>query len=185
VFRNQPLSDFPADLLIFHFFVPWIISFAQPKKAFKKLVSAWFHWISKKLKITGFVFGGRHPDEEELDGNYEQGLDLNSTEESSSSSSFAKSSTKKSHFLQVPNHDHVEVIPGQKMLTPIGEHDPLVGRPNETPEEVTANWTKVYVPNSFRYRVRIFILFFPFLYNFLKKNQDYKCMKKFPRRFCI
>ncbi|KAI8800678.1 hypothetical protein BJ742DRAFT_66466 [Cladochytrium replicatum] len=56
-------------------------------------------------------------------------------------------------FMRVPNHDNIEVIPGQKIMIPIRERDPIVGRPNETQEDVAANWTKVYVPDRFRARV--------------------------------
>lgn len=56
-------------------------------------------------------------------------------------------------YIRVPNHDHIEVIPGYKMLVRLHRNDPVFGRPNETPLEVIANWTKVYAPDQFRLRV--------------------------------
>lgn len=44
------------------------------------------------------------------------------------------------------------------MMIMMHKDDPLFGRENETPQEVAANWTKVYVPEQFR--IRIFALFF-------------------------
>jgi hypothetical protein len=56
-------------------------------------------------------------------------------------------------FLRVPNRDMIEIIPGEKILIWMKETDPVFGRPNETPEEVQRNWTKVYAPDWFYTRV--------------------------------
>ncbi|KAJ3367659.1 hypothetical protein HDU91_001226 [Kappamyces sp. JEL0680] len=57
-------------------------------------------------------------------------------------------------YMRVPNHDNIEVVPREKMLIPMREEDPVFGRPHESEEDVARNWTKVYVPEHFYYRVR-------------------------------
>jgi hypothetical protein len=59
-------------------------------------------------------------------------------------------------FLRVPNHDYVQVIKGIQMNVPIKEHDEIFGHSHETPEQVARNWTKVYAPDHFNYRVFLF-----------------------------
>jgi hypothetical protein len=116
------------DLLLFQFIAPMVIQFLSPKETFQAVIAWWFRTIAKKLRITHFLLGERRT-EEEIDQD-----------------------TKK-QFLQVPKTDHIEVIPGQKMLIDIGENEDIKGRPNETPEEVELHWTKVYVPPKFKIRV--------------------------------
>jgi E3 ubiquitin-protein ligase DOA10 len=55
--------------------------------------------------------------------------------------------------LRVPNTDHIKIIPGEKILIPLNDGDPLFGREEETPEEVKANWTIVYRANHFKLRI--------------------------------
>ncbi|KAH9244286.1 hypothetical protein BASA81_018320 [Batrachochytrium salamandrivorans] len=66
--------------------------------------------------------------------------------------------TKVLNYMRVPNHDHIEVIPGEKMMLFMAKDDPLFGREAETPEEVAHNWTKVYVPSHFF--IKIYILLY-------------------------
>ncbi|KAJ3091188.1 hypothetical protein HK102_001375 [Quaeritorhiza haematococci] len=244
-FSNEPISDFPIDLLMFHFVVPWIVRWLRPKRVFRSLLEKWFRWSAHKLRLTHFLFGAVRKDEE-TDDEEDDEMDswenvgkvepadgwvdrwikedtapsptedkmfvFNTTEASGSrrvatgklpaipiemnpweptkapwatvapeegdvpnakdghnesvaaGSASASSSSKPKRrerrefrYMRVPNHDHVEVIPGQKMLIPIRENDPVVGRPNETQEEVRANWKKVYVPDRFKIRV-VFLL---------------------------
>lgn len=56
-------------------------------------------------------------------------------------------------YLRVPNHDHIEVIPGSKVVVRMGYDDPVFGREGETVEEIASNWTKVYAPFQFSERV--------------------------------
>ena len=69
----------------------------------------------------------------------------------------SKKSTREFRYLRVPKRDHIVVIPGQKMLIPMRDNDPVFGRSNETPDEVETNWTKVYVPDHFKWRVNHYI----------------------------
>ncbi|KAL5033528.1 hypothetical protein BDV3_000502 [Batrachochytrium dendrobatidis] len=63
---------------------------------------------------------------------------------------------KPTNYMRVPNHDHIEVIPGDKVMLFMRKDEAIFGRATETPEEVASNWTKVYVPN--RVFLRVYIL---------------------------
>ncbi|KAJ1565907.1 hypothetical protein HK096_007185, partial [Nowakowskiella sp. JEL0078] len=61
---NESIAEFPIDLLLFHFMVPLTIQSADPETVFRILVTLWFEATARLLRITGFLFGGRHDDEE-------------------------------------------------------------------------------------------------------------------------
>ncbi|KAJ3244368.1 hypothetical protein HK104_008041, partial [Borealophlyctis nickersoniae] len=64
---SEPLSEFPIDLLIFHFLVPWAISLIRPKRLFRFFVETWYRFAARQLRLTAFLFGGRHRGEESED----------------------------------------------------------------------------------------------------------------------
>lgn len=68
-----------------------------------------------------------------------------------------KPNGKRLRYMRVPNHDTVEVIPGEKMLIYMDGDAEVFGRPTETPEQVANNWTKVYIPNFFYPRIFLFL----------------------------
>jgi hypothetical protein len=143
---NDSISEFPIDLVLFHLAGPSIWKSLNPRRRFKTMVQNWFRWSGKRLRLTGFLFGGRIP-EEETDLYTEKGPDGQPVQDS-----------KLFRFMRVPNHDHIEIIPGVKdIMTRIRENDPVVGRANESEADTRANWTKVYVPRFFKARV-IFLL---------------------------
>ncbi|TPX65973.1 hypothetical protein SpCBS45565_g04773 [Spizellomyces sp. 'palustris'] len=228
-----PVSEFPIDLLIFHFVVPWTVAWIRPKRILRWLVDQWFRWTARRLRLTSFLFGGAHKDEESDDEvevevndateeivyhddaapsvsadspavegsgtveqpaapahSQEQPLPINTASSSSDRGDEADdewedeevivlngpgprtppstaTATKRKRwrprreyrYMRVPNHDHVEVIAGQKMLIPLKFGEGLMGREGETEEEVRVNWTRVYVPDRFKIRIAALLLF--------------------------
>ncbi|KNC99656.1 uncharacterized protein SPPG_09243 [Spizellomyces punctatus DAOM BR117] len=228
-----PVSEFPIDLLIFHFVVPWTVAWIRPKRILRWLVDQWFRWTARRLRLTSFLFGGAHKDEESDDevevevndateeivyhdeaapsasadspslegnGTVEQPAAPAHSQEQPLPTSAGSSSSDRAddaddewedeevivlngpgprtppstttgikrkrwrprreyRYMRVPNHDHVEVIAGQKMLIPLKFGEGLMGREGETEEEVRVNWTKVYVPDRFKIRIAVLLLF--------------------------
>ncbi|KAI9098644.1 hypothetical protein DFS34DRAFT_618303 [Phlyctochytrium arcticum] len=209
-----PISEFPLDLLVFHFIIPWTIATVKPKKLLAKLLEIWFRWAAHRLRLSSFMFGGNHKDEEsddEIEIDVSEGTEdmflnvgdkydmeivdapsaapepLNGTTEDvakivedhgedgddewEDEEIILLNSSRKSYdvigseprkrriprravrFMRVPNHDHVEVKPGLKMLIPMRYDEEVFGREGETEEEVKANWTRVYVPDRFKARL--------------------------------
>ncbi|KAI8822200.1 uncharacterized protein EV422DRAFT_566636 [Fimicolochytrium jonesii] len=232
---SEPMSEFPIDLLIFHFVVPWTVAWIQPKELLERLVQAWFRVMARHLRLTSFLIGGVGVEVERIGGGEggnervdhgqgngagivavenavetegdagadvqpanapvtggnvaetETGSGLTEAKEgepssaphrsdtegepAASSSSPTKPTTSSTKprtkhgldrefpYMRVPNHDHVELIPGERMLTPMRRDEPLRGREGETEEEVRLNWTKVYVPEDFKIRVGLLLFF--------------------------
>ncbi|KAI8909938.1 hypothetical protein DFJ77DRAFT_471383 [Powellomyces hirtus] len=226
---SEPMSEFPVDLLIFHFVVPWTIAWIRPKRILRRVVAVWFRWIAASLRLTSFLFGGSSKGDESDDEidveedvdvdvsasnrdhgddptlltsldtsgaldsdsnisepdlallsadnahrlNHDSGNDGDDEDEihehipavdSSSSAGAAeppkiqrKRPRREFRYMRVPNNDHVEVIPGERMLIPMRANDPIMGRAGETEEEVKLNWTRVYVPEHFKTRVALLI----------------------------
>ncbi|KAJ3170162.1 hypothetical protein HDU88_008787 [Geranomyces variabilis] len=231
---SEPMSEFPVDLLIFHFVVPWTIAWIRPKRMLRQVVDVWFRWTAEQLRLQNFMFGGpatmdESDDEVEIDEdevpeahtglqqppaapvlnmtlpeqNYDPTVDeasdsnLSDFEAASSSSPTRGLNTdsgndgddegdasdvsvgsvvlgaaaaarmpvppkrtrprREFRYMRVPNNDHVEVIPGERMLIPVRADDPVRGREGETEEEVRLNWTKVYVPANFKTRIALLL----------------------------
>jgi len=60
--------------------------------------------------------------------------------------------------MRVPNTDRIKITPGEKILIPMNDGEPLFGREGETPEEVKTNWIIIYRPDHFKLRVYGLIL---------------------------
>ncbi|CAO3567677.1 unnamed protein product [Mortierella alpina] len=64
---DEPISDFPVDLLLFHLIVPLTARWLDPTKPFKALFEAWWRKLSHWLRLSSFMYGTegqRFPDEE-------------------------------------------------------------------------------------------------------------------------
>jgi len=60
--------------------------------------------------------------------------------------------------LRVPNTDRIKITPGEKILIPMNDGEPLFGREGETPEEVKTYWTIIYRANHFKLRIYTLLL---------------------------
>jgi E3 ubiquitin-protein ligase DOA10 len=178
---TAPLSEFPIDLLVFHFLVPWTIAWTRPRTIFKHVLENSFRISARLLRMSHFMFGERRIDEESEEEEddpiiYHSGpLTEHAADSGVDSSSAADKAlhavpetdipapkTIRQHrrefpYMRVPNHDHIEIIPRQKVLIPMRRGQPLRGRSNETDDDIRANWTRVYVPNRFKLRVAVLI----------------------------
>ncbi|KAJ1566975.1 hypothetical protein HK405_007696, partial [Cladochytrium tenue] len=173
---TAPLSEFPIELLIFHFVLPFAFGWTRPRTLFRQLLAAWFRVTARRLRLTHFMFGNRLVDEESDDEGEEDEpvvhrafADLQ--RETAATAARAgpaedggaaadggddgagRRRRREFRYMRVPNHDHIEVIAGQRMLQPMRRGEPVVGRAHENEDDVRANWTRVYVPDRFRLRV--------------------------------
>ncbi|KAG9287347.1 hypothetical protein G9A89_023718 [Geosiphon pyriformis] len=166
---NEPISDFPLDLLIFHIIVPITVDWAKPRRLFRSLFTNWWKVAAGQLRLTSFMFGNRHPEEE---GTHVRktwrafllarkapiprlGIDINVEDNQDAEVVFIKDGG----FVRAPSYDGVPVVPGRRMLIPVNEQGALLD-PNDAPvgDDGQLHHTVVYIPPSFRSRV-IFFLF--------------------------
>ncbi|KAJ3031027.1 UNVERIFIED_CONTAM: hypothetical protein HDU68_006865 [Siphonaria sp. JEL0065] len=198
---SEPLSEFPIDLLIFHFLVPAIVSWIKPKELIVYALKVYYRFAARRLRLTNFLFGERMVDEEngevgedpyvvkvfeepEEAGAVDEDvlLDL-AADEVEAVHPVEPAQTHDDDFLQrvippqptqlaqtpavgrttpymrVPNHDRIPLKPGTKVMIPMTRDGPLVGRADETEEDIKLNWTRVYVPPHLRLRLLALMLF--------------------------
>ncbi|KAI9356559.1 hypothetical protein DFJ73DRAFT_823156 [Zopfochytrium polystomum] len=167
---TEPLSEFPVDLLIFHFVLPWAIGWTRPRMLFKQLLAAMFRFSARRLRLTHFLFGRREADEESEEEDdpityatfqaaqaAAADAAIHGTEADENVN--ARRAGREARYMRVPNHDHIEVIPRQRVLLPMRRGEPVIGRAHENEDDVRTNWTRVYVPDRFRLRVAILVVF--------------------------
>jgi E3 ubiquitin-protein ligase MARCH6 len=61
---NEPVLEFPIDLLFYNFLMPLAIRFFRPHNGLHAMYTWWFRRCARVLRITWFLFGERRVDEE-------------------------------------------------------------------------------------------------------------------------
>ncbi|CAK7266287.1 hypothetical protein SEPCBS57363_002014 [Sporothrix epigloea] len=61
---NEPVLEFPIDLLFYNLLMPLAIKFFKPSDGLHSMYTWWFRKSARGLRITWFLFGDRHVDEE-------------------------------------------------------------------------------------------------------------------------
>ncbi|KAJ3129995.1 hypothetical protein HK098_007261 [Nowakowskiella sp. JEL0407] len=61
------LADFPIDLILYRIIVPFMLHALNPATLFRAIVTYWFEGTARYLRLTSFLFGGRHYEEESDD----------------------------------------------------------------------------------------------------------------------
>ncbi|KAF8929299.1 hypothetical protein BGZ58_009030 [Dissophora ornata] len=64
---DEPISDLPIDLLLFHLVVPFTFHWLNPSDRFKALFEGWWRKLAQLMRLTSFMYGKegeRFPEEE-------------------------------------------------------------------------------------------------------------------------
>ncbi|KAI9055712.1 hypothetical protein LZ554_000654 [Drepanopeziza brunnea f. sp. 'monogermtubi'] len=61
---NEPVLEFPIDLLFYNFFMPLAVKFFKPSDGLHAMYSWWFRQCARMLRLTWFMFDERRLDEE-------------------------------------------------------------------------------------------------------------------------
>ncbi|KAJ6263340.1 hypothetical protein Dda_1903 [Drechslerella dactyloides] len=61
---NEPVLEFPVDLLFYNIFMPIAIKYFRPANILEKVYGWWFKQCAKFLRLSSFMFGERRPEEE-------------------------------------------------------------------------------------------------------------------------
>lgn len=61
---NEPVLEFPIDLLFYNFLMPLAVKFFKPSDGLHALYTWWFRRCARTLRLTWFLFGERRVDEE-------------------------------------------------------------------------------------------------------------------------
>ena len=61
---NEPVLEFPIDLLFYNFLMPLAVKFFRPSDGLHSMYTWWFRKCARVLRLTWFLFGERMVDEE-------------------------------------------------------------------------------------------------------------------------
>ncbi|KAK1242411.1 hypothetical protein MKX07_000397 [Trichoderma sp. CBMAI-0711] len=61
---NEPVLEFPIDLLFYNFLMPLVVKLVRPSDALHTMYTWWFRKCARGLRLTYFLFGERKIDEE-------------------------------------------------------------------------------------------------------------------------
>ncbi|KPM43677.1 hypothetical protein AK830_g2884 [Neonectria ditissima] len=61
---NEPVLEFPVDLLFYNFLMPLAVNFFKPGDGLHAMYTWWFRTCARCLRLTFFLFGERRIDEE-------------------------------------------------------------------------------------------------------------------------
>ncbi|KAK3302789.1 uncharacterized protein B0T15DRAFT_543953 [Chaetomium strumarium] len=61
---NEPVLEFPVDLLFYNFVMPLAVRFFRPSDGLHAMYTWWFMRCARALRLTWFLFGRREVDEE-------------------------------------------------------------------------------------------------------------------------
>jgi E3 ubiquitin-protein ligase MARCH6 len=160
---NEPVLEFPVDLLFYNFLMPLAVKFFKPSKGLKKIYTWWFRKCARALRLTNFLFGDKKEDEEGRHVSRTWTSNIDGVESRRHSSDVVESSyTIEGRYVRAPGSDQVRIPKDARSFLEVdkdnnrvdGLPDPddgLHGRKNEL-------FTTVYVPPKFRIRISAFIL---------------------------
>ncbi|KAI0251385.1 hypothetical protein BJV78DRAFT_1375071 [Lactifluus subvellereus] len=161
---REPLSDVPIDLLFLHILLPYTLRFFRPKKIVRKTSTAIWKYLCARLRLTSYMFGVRHP-EEEHELLHSSWLPFgNSGSEAGEGSLCFRGS-----YRRVPNSDNVAVPRDMRATArvdadglPVDEEArKLIVAQDAEAEKAKRNpkddYTVVYIPPHFQYRIGLFI----------------------------
>ena len=169
---EEPVLEFPVDLLFYNFLMPLAVRFFKPSNGLNKMYNWWFRKCARTLRLTNFLFNEKKEDEEGrhiqrtwsdvLHG--EEG-DVQNPVTVQDERAFAQDRQayflRDGRYVRAPASDQVRIPKGARTFLEVDEDnnrlddqpdsdDGLHGRKNEM-------FTKVYIPPLFRLRISAFI----------------------------
>lgn len=171
---NEPILQFPLDLLFYNFLLPILLRSVEPTKKLNAMYEWWFRKCARWLRLTHFLFNEQNLDEQGMhvrrswsaflqrkQGDVLQpvvGEDRRILAEDRQLDTYF---LRDGRFVRVPGSDSVRIPKGGRVFLEVDEDnnrsdgradvdDGLHGRKNE-------QFVKVYVPPMFRTRIAGFV----------------------------
>jgi E3 ubiquitin-protein ligase MARCH6 len=172
---NEPVLEFPIDLLFYNFLMPLAVKFFKPSDGLHSMYKWWFQQCARMLRLTWFMFDERKVDEEghivrkswqDLFRNPDSlslqlvDDDQPSTEEDGSMIElFIR---KDGRYVRAPASDQVRIPKGSPIFLEVDEHNKRIdgNLDRETGVHGCKNdlYKQVYIPPHFRLRICAFII---------------------------
>jgi E3 ubiquitin-protein ligase MARCH6 len=174
---NEPVLEFPIDLLFYNFFMPLAVKFFKPSDGLHAMYTWWFRKCARFLRLTWFLFDERMEDEEghhvrKTWGDYFRGFkgDVeNPISATRAPRAFELDPSLKAFFqrdgmyARVPASDQVRIPKGVQVFLEVDEKNTRVDGRLDVNDGLHGRTSKhfkmVHIPPHFRGRIFLFILF--------------------------
>jgi E3 ubiquitin-protein ligase MARCH6 len=172
---NEPVLEFPVDLLFYNFLMPLAVKFFKPSVGLNRMYGWWFRKCARTLRLSHFLFGERAEDEEgyhvrcswkdwllRKKGDYKNPASVDERRVLTQDQAAGAFFVRDGRYVRAPASDQVRIPKGIDTFLEVDEKgarsdglpDPdqgLHGSKNDM-------FSMVYIPPYFRVRVSLFIL---------------------------
>ena len=161
---REPLSTVPYDLVFMHLILPYTIHYFRPRTAARQIGTMLWKWLSRMLRVSSYMFGERYSDEEIVPKGLFDFRSKNVVE------SDKQEPRREGGWRRVPANDNVAIVRSMRATVEVTED----GQPTNEVEarllklqnteadrhkrNVDEDYTVVYIPPYFKYRIAAFIL---------------------------
>jgi E3 ubiquitin-protein ligase MARCH6 len=165
---NEPILEFPIDLLFYNFLLPILIRSVEPSKKINAMYEWWFRKCARWLRLSNFLFNEQKDDEQ---GQHVKGrwsalfqrkqsfVDAATTgEDNQPETNFIRDGT----FVRAPGSDSVRIPKGGRVFLEVDDENKENDDPNDEDQMPHGirndNFVKVYIPPMFRTRIAAFVI---------------------------
>ncbi|KAE9367618.1 hypothetical protein N431DRAFT_383408 [Stipitochalara longipes BDJ] len=172
---NEPVLEFPIDLLFYNFLMPLAVKFFKPSDGLYTMYSWWFRQCARMLRLTWFMFDERKEDEEGYIVRRSwidifrgvKGEKILRTEDLTQP--FVEDPELNAYFrldgkyVRAPASDQVRIPKGTSIFLEVDALNNRVDGKWDRPDGVHGKdselYKQVYIPPWFRLRICLFIVF--------------------------
>jgi E3 ubiquitin-protein ligase MARCH6 len=173
---NEPVLEFPIDLLFYNFLMPLAVKFFKPSDGLHAMYSWWFRRCARMLRLTWFMFDERKQDEEGYQVRRTwadvlrgaKGDPFFGEKHDNPNEPFVHNPKLRAYFRQdgryvrAPASDQVRIPKNTKIFVDVDEFnkriDGKVDREDGVHGTQSGLYKQVYIPPWFRVRIFLFIL---------------------------
>ncbi|RDW65572.1 hypothetical protein BP5796_10264 [Coleophoma crateriformis] len=164
---NEPVLEFPIDLLFYNFLMPLAVRFFKPSDGLHAMYSWWFRRCARMLRLTWFMFDERQRDEE---GHYAfqnwsdvfNHLRGKVTPTNGAANAAIAPFIHDGRYVRTPASDQVRIPKESTVFLEVTEANERVDKAEDRADGLhgrdSSMFKQVYVPPHFRLRIFIFIL---------------------------
>lgn len=147
-----------------HLILPYTIHYFRPRTAARQIGTVLWKWLSRKLRVSSYMFGERRPDEELVPKGF-FGIHFKNPTKTDT-----QEAQREGGWRRVPASDNVAIVRGMRATVevaedgkPINEAEARLLKLQDAEAErhkrnVDEDYTVVYIPPYFKYRIFVFIL---------------------------
>ncbi|QSZ31507.1 hypothetical protein DSL72_001074 [Monilinia vaccinii-corymbosi] len=161
---NEPVLEFPVDLLFYNFLMPLAVKFLKPSDGLHSMYSWWFRRCARLLRLTWFMFDERKPDEEGqiVRRSWKEYFLAAKPQSGGEASDENIQLIPDGRYVRAPASDQIKLPKDTKTFLEVDRNNRRLDGLKDSFDGVHGlnpqNYKLVYVPPWFRLRISTFIL---------------------------